>query len=113
MADLIVVCGPQAVGKMTVAESLRDGLHYNMMINHDSIEISNRIFGLTPKEKDEKAYRFGAMQLVESQFPNQGLSLCPLGVETQSFQPLNHQGSLSSSALLFIFFNIVLVILHL
>ena len=23
MADLIVVCGPQAVGKMTVAESLR------------------------------------------------------------------------------------------
>ena len=26
MANLIIVCGPQAVGKMTVAESLRDKL---------------------------------------------------------------------------------------
>ena len=26
MANLIVICGPQAVGKMTVAESLRDKL---------------------------------------------------------------------------------------
>ena len=32
MANLIVVCGPQAVGKMTVAESLRDKLRYNMMM---------------------------------------------------------------------------------
>ena len=40
MANLIVVCGPQAVGKMTVAESLRDKLRYNMMMNHDSIEMS-------------------------------------------------------------------------
>lgn len=39
MANIIVVCGPQAVGKMTVAESLRDKLRYNMMINHDSIEV--------------------------------------------------------------------------
>ena len=39
MANLIVVCGPQAVGKMTVAESLRDKLRYNMMMNHDSIEV--------------------------------------------------------------------------
>lgn len=45
MANLIVVCGPQAVGKMTVAESLRDKLKYNMMMNHDSIEVSDRIFG--------------------------------------------------------------------
>ena len=35
MANLIIVCGPQAVGKMTVAESLRDKLKYNMMMNHD------------------------------------------------------------------------------
>ena len=34
MANLIVVCGPQAVGKMVVAESLRDKLKYNLMINH-------------------------------------------------------------------------------
>ena len=52
MANLIVVCGPQAVGKMTVAESLRDKLRYRLMINHDSIELSDRIFGFgTPAQK--------------------------------------------------------------
>ena len=57
MADLIVVCGPQAVGKMTVAESLRDKLKYNMMMNHDSIELSDRIFGFaTPAQKEYNAY---------------------------------------------------------
>ena len=45
MAKLIVVCGPQAVGKMTVAESLRDKLNYKMMMNHDSLEVSDKIFG--------------------------------------------------------------------
>ncbi len=56
MANLIVVCGPHAVGKMTVAESLRDKLRYNMMMNHDSIELSDRIFGfatLAQKELNE------------------------------------------------------------
>ena len=54
MANLIVVCGPQAVGKMTVAESLRDKLKYNMMMNHDSIEISDQIFGFgTPAQKEK------------------------------------------------------------
>ena len=53
MADLMIVCGPQAVGKMTVAESLRDKLRYNMMMNHDSIELSDRIFGFaTPAQKE-------------------------------------------------------------
>ena len=52
MANLIVVCGPQAVGKMTVAERLRDKLRYCMMMNHDSIELSDRIFGCgTPAQK--------------------------------------------------------------
>ena len=56
MANLIVVCGPQAVGKMTVAEHLRDKLRYNMMMNHDSIEISDRIFGFaTPSQKEFNA----------------------------------------------------------
>ena len=65
MADLIVVCGPQAVGKMTVAESLRDKLHYNMMMNHDSIEISDRIFGFgTPAQKEfNAAFREKAFEL--------------------------------------------------
>lgn len=53
MANLIVVCGPQAVGKMTVAESLRDKLRWNMMMNHDSIELADRIFGFaTPAMKE-------------------------------------------------------------
>ena len=56
MANLIIVCGPQAVGKMTVAESLRDKLKYNMMMNHDSIELSDRIFGFaTPAQRELNA----------------------------------------------------------
>lgn len=53
MANLIVVCGPQAVGKMTVAESIRDKLKYNLMMNHDSIEVSDKVFGFaTPAQKE-------------------------------------------------------------
>lgn len=56
MANLIVICGPQAVGKMSVAESLRDKLKYNLMLNHDSIEISDKIFGFaTPAQKEFNA----------------------------------------------------------
>lgn len=56
MANLIIVCGPQAVGKMTVAESIRDKIKYNLMTNHDSIEISDRIFGFaTPAQKELNA----------------------------------------------------------
>ncbi|MBQ7955567.1 MAG: AAA family ATPase [Lachnospiraceae bacterium] len=57
MANLIVVCGPQAVGKMTVAESIRDKIKYNLMINHDSIEVSDKIFGFgTPAQKEFNAF---------------------------------------------------------
>lgn len=65
MPNLIVVCGPQAVGKMTVAESLRDKLRYNMMMNHDSIEISDRIFGFgTPAQREfNAAFREKAFEL--------------------------------------------------
>ena len=75
MADLIVVCGPQAVGKMVVAESLRDKLHYNMMMNHDSIEISDRIFGFaTPAQREfnfffrEKAFELAVKHNVDMIF---------------------------------------------
>ena len=44
MANLIVVSGPQAVGKMTVAEHLKEKIGYSLMINHDSIEVSDKIF---------------------------------------------------------------------
>lgn len=72
MANLIVVCGPQAVGKMTVAESLRDKLKYNMMMNHDSIEMSDKIFGfgtLAQKEFNsvfrEKAFEIAVKNNVD------------------------------------------------
>ena len=56
MANLIIVCGPQAVGKMTVAESIRDNIRYNLMTNPDSIEISDRIFGFaTPAQRELQA----------------------------------------------------------
>ena len=65
MANLIIICGPQAVGKMTVAESLRDKLKYNMMMNHDSIEISDRIFGFaTPAQREfNSVFRRTAFEL--------------------------------------------------
>ena len=75
MANLIVVCGPQAVGKMTVAESLRDKLKYNMMMNHDSIELSDRIFGFaTPPQRElnaairEKAFEIAVKHNVDLVF---------------------------------------------
>ena len=65
MANLIIICGPQAVGKMTVAENLRDKLKYNMMMNHDSIEVSDKIFGFgTPAQKEfNAAFREKAFEL--------------------------------------------------
>lgn len=53
MANLIVITGPIAVGKMTVAEELREKIGYNLMVNHDSIEVSDKIFGFaTPAQKE-------------------------------------------------------------
>lgn len=65
MANLIVICGPQAVGKMTVAESVRDKLKYNLMTNHDSIEVSDRIFGFaTPAQKEfNELFRQNAFEI--------------------------------------------------
>lgn len=41
MSNLIVICGPQAVGKMTVADKIIE------------------MFQLVANEKDEKEYRYG------------------------------------------------------
>lgn len=64
MANLIVVTGPQAVGKMTVAESLRDKIGYSLMVNHDSIEVSDKIFerGSAAQKELSKLIRVGAFQ---------------------------------------------------
>ena len=65
MANLVLICGPQAVGKMTVAENLRDKLKYNMIMNHDSIEVSDKIFGFgTPAQKEfNSVFRKKAFEL--------------------------------------------------
>ncbi len=75
MANLIVICGPQAVGKMTVAECLRDKIKYNMMMNHDSIEVSDKIFGFaTPAQREfnsvfrEKAFALAVKHNVDMIF---------------------------------------------
>lgn len=62
MANLIVVSGPQAVGKMTIAEKIKEWLGYSLMVNHDSIEVSDKIFGMgTPAQKElNKIIRKGA-----------------------------------------------------
>lgn len=53
MANLVVITGPIAVGKMTVAEALKEKTGYNLMVNHDSIEVSDKIFGFaTPAQKE-------------------------------------------------------------
>lgn len=49
MANLIVICGPQAVGKMTVAEEIQERLRYNLMTNHDSIEVYKKCYKLVEK----------------------------------------------------------------
>ena len=50
---------------MTVAESLRDKLRYNMMMNHDSIEVSDKIFGFdTPAQREfNSLFRAKAFEL--------------------------------------------------
>ena len=53
MANLIVVSGPQAVGKMTVAEKIKERLGYSLMVNHDSIEVSDKIFGMGTSAQKE------------------------------------------------------------
>ncbi len=53
MPNLVIVTGPQAVGKMTVAECLKEKIGYCLMVNHDSIEVSDKIFGFaTPEQKE-------------------------------------------------------------
>ena len=37
MANIIIIAGPMAVGKMTVAEALKEKIGYRLMTNHDSI----------------------------------------------------------------------------
>ena len=59
MANLIVVTGPQAVGKMTVAEKIKEILGYSLMVNHDSIEVSDKIFDRGSDAQKELKQKMG------------------------------------------------------
>lgn len=65
MANLIVVSGPQAVGKMTVAEKIKEKIGYSLMTNHDSIELSIKIFesGSNAQRELNKIIRQNAFQI--------------------------------------------------
>lgn len=65
MANLIVVSGPQAVGKMTVAEKIKEKIGYSLMTNHDSIEVSIKIFesGSNAQRELNKIIRQSAFQI--------------------------------------------------
>ncbi len=53
MANLMIICGPQAVGKMTVAKAIKEKIGWAVSINHDSLEVPARIFGWgTPSFKE-------------------------------------------------------------
>lgn len=45
MSKLILITGAQAVGKMTVGESLKEKTGISMTMNHDSLDLSAKIFG--------------------------------------------------------------------
>lgn len=45
MSKMILVCGPQAVGKMTVGEKIAEKTNLKFMHNHETIDLPLRIFG--------------------------------------------------------------------
>ena len=44
MPNFIMICGPQAVGKMTVGQELEKITGYKLLYNHMTIEITRKIF---------------------------------------------------------------------
>src|SRR5699024_66207 len=47
--DLIVVMGPQAVGKMTVGKVLEEQMDARLLFNHETLDIFARFLGYTKK----------------------------------------------------------------
>ena len=44
MPNLVIICGPQAVGKMTVGQELSKITDYRLFHNHMTVEITRLIF---------------------------------------------------------------------
>lgn len=53
MAKLVLITGGQAVGKMTVGEKLKEITGFALTINHDSLDLADKIFGWgTPAHRE-------------------------------------------------------------
>lgn len=50
MPDLIMITGPQAVGKMTVEQELAKLTNFKLFHNHMSIDLVNNFFSYSTKE---------------------------------------------------------------
>lgn len=50
MPDLIMITGPQAVGKMTVGQELAKLTNFKLFHNHMSIDLVNNFFSYSTKE---------------------------------------------------------------
>lgn len=50
MSDLIMITGPQAVGKMTVGQELAKLTNFKLFHNHMSIDLVNNFFSYSTKE---------------------------------------------------------------
>lgn len=52
MKTLVMILGGQAVGKMTVGESLEKITPYKLFHNHMTVEIANHFYGFTSNSDD-------------------------------------------------------------
>ena len=51
MAKLVMIVGPQAVGKMTVGQELAKITDLKFMHNHETIDVLTNIFDICSKER--------------------------------------------------------------
>lgn len=58
MAKLVLIIGPQAVGKMTVGQELEKITELKFMHNHETLELPARLFGWESKSRYKLTYMF-------------------------------------------------------
>ena len=51
MAKFVLICGPQAVGKMTVGQELSKITDFKFMHNHETIDLPLRFFPFKSEQR--------------------------------------------------------------
>lgn len=66
MAKFILICGPQAVGKMTVGQELAKITNLKFMHNHETIDLPMKFFeyGSEPRKRLTELFRFSIFEEV-------------------------------------------------